>query len=361
MVMQTFGLTPERVGITRARILKNALPRITLGTIGENDNFDKNSGRVMKFRRYLADGQTASQPNRFFPDGAGDRAQAFANSYLASEGVTPPAGSISSQDITTTLNHYTILKGYTKDTFDMYEDDIPKQMTEKVGQTIGLVNEMVLFGVAKGCTNRFYGGTGVDRATVNDAISLPLLRRIARSLAANHAVTVTKMLQKMPASGNYATSPIEGACFPVFVSTDLHPDIRNLPGFLHVKSYSDGSKALPNEFGACEEFRFFSSPELIGVQSGGAAVTTCLRDLQSTDGVNADVYQVIVASQDAWTHVGLNLSDDSISALPPGQKDKADPTGVRGFVGADWYYNAALLNQLQMAVVEVGTDALKHA
>lgn len=357
MGIQSFALTPQRVGIIKGRILKHAMPKIVLGTVGINDDFKPNTGDTVKYRRFLNKGMTSAQPNRFFQDGAGDRATQYAIDHLTAEGVTSAAETVSVQDISATLNQYNVLYGYTDKTFDLYEDDIPKQMTQLVGERTGLVHEMALFGVLKGCTNKFYGGTGTSRATVNGTISLVGLRKIARSLAANHAEPISQMVQRVPASGLYGTSAVE-RCFPVFVSSDLHPDIRDLPGFTLVAKYGDPSKAVSGEFGACEEFRFISSHELVAVQDVGAAVAGSVPALLSTTGTYADVYQVVVGSADAWGHIGVNISGKDLTALTPGMKDKADPQGQRGYVGTTFYYNAVILNNLQMAVYEVATNAL---
>jgi len=357
MSIHGFSLTPQRVGIIKGRILKHAMPKIVLGTCGVNDDFKKNTGDTVKYRRFLPKGSSAAQPNRFFLDGAGDRGNAYAQQHLTAEGITSSAETVEVQDITATLSQYNVLYGYSDRTFDLYEDDIPQAMTKLTGERLGLVHEMVLFGVLKGCTNKFYGGTGTSRGTVNGTISLIGLRKIARSLAANHAESITKMTQRIPASGMYGTSAVE-ACFPVFISTDLHPDVRDLPGFVPVAKYGDPSRAVAGEFGSCEEFRFISSPELIAVQDAGAAVAGTVPPLLSTTGTNADVYQVIVGSEEAWGHIGVNVKGSDLTAMTPGQKDKADPQGQRGYVGAKFYYNAVILNNLQMAVYEVGTNAL---
>jgi len=357
MAIQTFALTPQRVGIIKGRILKHAMPKIVLGTVGVNDDFKPNTGDTVKYRRFLNKGMTAAQPNRFFQDGAGDRAALYASSHLTAEGVTSAAENITVQDITQTLNQYNVLYGYTDRTFDLYEDDIPKQMTQLVGERTGLVHEMALFGVLKGNTNKFYGGTGISRGTVNGTISLIGLRKIARSMLNNHATSISKMVQRIPASGLYGTSAVE-ASFPVFISCDLHPDIRDLPGFVHVSQYGDPNRAVAGEFGTCEEFRFISSPELVSIQDSGAAVAGAVPPLLSTGGTFADTYQVIVGSSEAWGHIGCNVKGDNITAMTPGQKDKADPQGQRGYVGTKFYYNAVILNDLQMAVYEVGTNAL---
>lgn len=355
MAIQTFSLTPQRVGIILGRILKHAMPKIVLGTVGVNDDFKRNGGDTVKYRRFLNKGQTASQPNKFFQDGAGDRASQYAIDHLTSDGVTSAAETISVQDISAQLNQYNVLYGYTDRTFDLYEDDIPKAMTELVGERSGLICEMALFGVLKACTNKFFAG-GTDRATVSQTLTLNLLRRVARNLKVNHAETITRMNRKLP-SGNYGTAPV-GVCFPVFCSTDLMPDIRELPGFVPVEEYGNPSGALDNEVGKCEEFRFIVSPELVEIQNAGAAVAGAVPALKTQGGTSADVYQVVVGSQDSWGHVGLNMSGKEVTALTPGQKDKADPQGQRGYVGTKFYYNAVILNQTQMAIVEVATRSL---
>lgn len=359
MGIQTLNLTAQRRGVILGRILKHAYPKIVLGTVGMNEDFKPNQGETVKYRRFLNKGQTAASPNRFFQDGTGDRANQYAVDHLTSEGVTSAAETVLVQDITATLNQYNVLYGYTDKTFDLYEDDIPKAMTELAGERTGLVHEMVLFGVLKGCTNKFYGGTGTSRTTVNGTISLVGLRKIARSLRANHATTVSKMVVKNTASGMYGTSAIGNECYPVFISTDLIPDVQDLPGFIPVEKYGDPSKAVAGEVGSVDSsFRFIASPELVGVQDVGAAVAGSVPALASTTGTYADVYQVIVGSADAWGHIGVNVKGGDITAMTPGMKDKADPQGQRGYVGTKFYYNAVVLNNLQMAVYEVATNAL---
>ena len=68
---------------------------------------------------------------------------------------------------------------------------------------------------------------------------------------------------------------------------------------------------------------------------------------------------MVIGSEDAWGHVGVNIAKQGgITAMTPGQIDKADPQGQRGYVGTKFYYNAIVLNNLQMAILEVGANAL---
>ena len=47
-----------------------------------------------------------------------------------------------------------------------------------------------------------------------------------------------------------------------------------------------------------------------------------------------------------------------MSYIPPGQKDKNDPLGQRGYIGAKTYMTAVVLNNGWGAVAWVGTPSL---
>jgi len=359
MTMQSYSTPAQRIGKLKGRILKHWAPMIILGKVGVKDAFDRNRGDTVIYRRWLPKGSTTASPNTWQTTATGDRVAAYANAALASEGVTPSAETIAPQDITCTLQQYIVLFGYTDKTAELYEDDVPSEMTEQVGERSALIHELVLYGQLKGCTNKFYGGTGTSRVTVNGKLSLTLLRKVTRSLDANHSKKVNKMV--MPTQGFGSTSVEAG--YPVYIHTDLKPDVRDLPLFKPYSDYGKGDAAESGEFGKCEEFRFFASPELASIQGESgvtAAVTTAgCENLFSTGSSYIDVYQVVVGSRDAWGHIGLKGQKEyEVIDVPVGKKDKADPGGQRGYIGGKFYYNACILNNLQMAIIEVGTQSL---
>jgi len=347
-------LTPaQRIGKIKGEILTHAIPREILGLIGDTKPMPKNSGDTVIYRRWLPVNATSASPNTFFADGTGDRTQALVNQHLSSEGVTPNAETLTPQDITVTLNEYTVLFGYTKRTADLYEDDVPGAMKMQTGERLALVRELVRFGVIKSCTNKYYGGTGTSRATVNGKLTLKMLRKITKGLDIQHTDKVTEILSASP---KYGTSGVEASFF-VFIHTDLKPDVRDIPGFVPVAKYGTMKTVSPYEFGTVEEFRIIASPELVCVQDSGAAVGSL--GLISTSASNIDVYQVVVAGRDAWGDIALRGAKSlDVHDLTPGQIDKNDPTGQRGYIGASCYYNAVLLNSLHMAVAEVGASVL---
>ena len=95
----------------------------------------------------------------------------------------------------------------------------------------------------------------------------------------------------------------------------------------------------------------------MSVADAGAAVGST--GLYSTSGSNVDIYPVIVVAEDAWGDVALRGKEAfDMTDIKPGQKDKNDPMGQRGYVGAKFYSAAVLLNQGHMAVAECGASAL---
>lgn len=351
MAMQTF-LTPARIGRFKGEILKHAVPVEVLAKGGRQVKMPKNGSDTYVGRRWLPYGATASDPNQFFANGAGDRGQSVVQAHLTQEGVTPSPDSITPQDVTTIIQQYSCLYGFTDKTYDLHEDDIPEQMKVQIGERVALVNELIVYGALKGSTNQFYGGTGTSRATVNGGLTLSMIRKITKSLQANHGKPVTSILK---ASGNYDTSAVAAGYF-VYCHTDLEPDIRDLAGFVPVEKYATGT-ALPNEVGKVERFRFITSPDLPSLQDAGAAVGTT--GLASTSGSNIDVYPFIVAAQDAWSQLAVRGKESlDPTFLPPGQKSKSDPHGQRGYAGTIWYKAVTVENNGWLAVGNVGAKAL---
>lgn len=351
MTMQSYALTPGRLNKFKGEIIAHAVPLEVLGKTGRQVKMPPNSSDTYVARRWLPYGATAADANtinRFFQNGTGDRGNAVVQAHQTSEGVTPAPESIVPQDITVVLVEYGCLYGFTNKTFDLYEDDIPAAIKEQLGERVTFVNEMILWGVLRSCTNQYFGGTGVSRSTVNGPITIGLLRRIATNLLANHGKPVTSVLS---ASGNYGTDAV-AAGFLVYCSTDMEPDISDLPKYTPAEKYASG-KPMPNEIGKCERFRFITSPDLPSIQDAGAAVGAT--GLQSTSGANIDVYPFIVVAKDAYSQIavrGKNSLDPTY--LPPGQKDKSDQLGQRGYYGTLWRKAVMIENHGWMAVGNVG-------
>ena len=177
--MQGYALTPGRLSKFKGEILSHAVPAEVLGKEGRQVKMPKNMSDTYVARRFLPFGATATSPNTFFPAATGDRTGAVVQAHLTTEGVTPPPETIVPQDLQVVVQQYSCLYGFTDKTFDLHEDDIPKEMIRQVGERVTLVNELILWGVVRSSTNQFFGGTGTSVATVNGPMTLGMLRKIA--------------------------------------------------------------------------------------------------------------------------------------------------------------------------------------
>ncbi len=352
MTMQTFALTAGRINKFKGQILKHAVPVEVLAKGGRQVKFPKNNSDTYVARRWVPYGATTTNPNQFFANATGDRAQTMVNAHLTQEGVTVLPESITPMDISVVMQQYSCLYGFSDKTYDLYEDDIPQAMQEQIGERVALVNEMIVYGIVKASTNQWYGGTGTSRSTVNGKLTLPLIRKIVKSLQANHGKSVTRVLS---ASNQYGTDAVASG-FIVYCHTDLEPDIRDLPGFTPVEKYASGTP-MANEVGKCERFRFVTSPDLPSYQDVGAAIGTL--GLYSTTGTLIDVYPLIIAAEDAWSQVAVRGKESlDPTFLPPGQKSKSDPFGQRGYAGTIWWKAAMVENYGWLAVANVGVTNL---
>lgn len=346
MAIQNYATQTGRINKFKGEILKHAMPTEVLSIAALQRKMPKNNGDNVVYRRYLPYGGT---DNKWITTSNVDT---FAQSHQTQEGVTPNADTLSAVDVTATLQQYSVLYAVSDKTNDLHEDDIPEEMKRQTGERVGVVREMIHYGAVKASTNAFYAG-GTSRSTVDQKVSLSGLRKIAKSLMANHGKQITSILSASP---NFNTAPVE-AGFLVFCSTDAEPDIRDLPGFKTVAEYGSRKPIHEMELGSCERFRFICSPELAAYANAGASKGST--GLYSTGGSTIDVYPMIVCAEEAWGSVALR-GVDSVDPtwIPPGQKDKNDPLGQRGYVGAKFYAASVILNQGWMAVYEVGVTDL---
>jgi N4-gp56 family major capsid protein len=275
--------------------------------------------------------------------------------FVTAEGVTPNANTISYTDVSVTLEQYAILFKFSSKAELMYEDDIPADQSKLTGETMGEVAELVCYGAIKSGSSVIYAN-GSTRIGVNSTISLAKLRSAARSMEKNRGKHVTS---KISAGPNFDTSPVEPA-YVVFMHTDMSADVRDLPGFTKRVEYGSGITAIhERELGACEEFRFVTSPLFAPFLAAGAAVG--VTGMVAANATNIDVYPMIVMAEEAWGHISLKghgqtaISPTIISSK---EKNHANPSGMFGYVGADFWYASVRLNENWMTRIEAAATDL---
>ena len=344
MGIQTYDSpSPGRLGRFAGETLRHAEHTEVLRKPITQYEMPRNSSDTLVVRSSVPYGATVSAPNTW---------TVTAESHITQEGVTPDADTIVPRDVALTLNQYMCLYALTDRDYDLYEDDVAEAMKEQVGERMGLVSEMAVYGKMKAGTNKFYGGGGSSRASVNAAITAMQVAKVIRSLEANHTKKINSWL--MP-SQNVGTSSVEKG-YVWFSHTDSEYDIRQLPGFVPTADYGQRQIMCEEELGSYQKTRFVISAELYPYLNAGAAVgTTGLKALST----NVDVYPNIVVGKDAFAQLKLRGSAVMTPIwLPPGMQDKSDPGGMRGYVGAKFYHACEITNQGWMAVVEAGVSSL---
>lgn len=346
MPTHTYSTAAGRINEIKGATLKHAVPVEVLALGCKMEKMPKNQGDNVTYRRWLPRGATATTVH------TQNRPSVTAADHILAEGVTPSADLLTPVDINVQLQQYACLYSYTDKAAELYEDDIPQEMRIQTGERMGLVREMIRYGSLKAAANVLYSG-GTSRATVDEKIGLNIIRKMVQTLFLNHAKMKTKALKASPDYETFAVS----AGFCVFCSTDLEPDIRDLPGFTPVERYGSRSPLSEHELGSAERFRFITSPELTAYIDSGAAVGGT--GLFSTGGANIDVYPVIVMGEEAAFDVALRgMNSFDMIHIPHNREDKSDPLRQRGYVGAKFWSAVLVTNGGWMGVIECGRTAL---
>lgn len=344
--MQNYSTVASRNLIMAERaMLKHAEPIKVLSTFGSQKEMPQNKTDTLVFRRALPLDYNATT---YAPD-------VTAASYVLQEGTTPNAKTLSYQDVTVTLQNYGVLMKLSSKAAHLYEDDIPGDMVTAVGEHMGTLEELIALGVVKGGTNVIYAN-GSARTSVVSEITLNKLRQAARNIEAAHGTRIT---EKLAAGPNFGTTGIQPG-YLVFIHTDLESDFRNLPGFTPVVEYGTQKTVHEREVGAVEQFRIISSPYFKSWQSGGGTIVsgTYLCNGANT-GTTADVYPIMVVAKEAWGQVALKgMGAIDVTYLPPKQKSHANPLGMFGYVGAQFWKAAVRLNEVWMTRIEVACKVL---
>ena len=346
MAMQLYSTKASRNLIeAEMTMLKHVEMIQVLGKVGVQKEHPLRKTDTIVFRRLRPFNSTNAETPDIDP-----------NSFIAAEGVTPDANTINYTDVSVTLQNFVVLFSLSSKAELMYEDDIPNDMIELTGETLGEVAEKVAYGQIKGAATVVYAN-GSTRVGINSAISLQKLRLALRTLTSNRAKPVNKIINAGP---NFGTSPVPGG-YPVFCHSDCMSDVYDLPKCVKVAEYGTAIKPMhEREFAACEEFRFIQSPLFEPYLSAGAAVGAT--GMYAADSTTIDVYPYVICGQEAWGHVSLKgrgfKTGIKPTYLPPSKVTHANPAGMFGYVGAGFWYNCVRLNDNHMCVIEAAVRAL---
>lgn len=351
MAVQGYAVPASRNLIRAAQgMLEHAMPIIVLGDFGDQREMPKNATDTLVFRRTLPFGAITSGSGIGSSQYVGTP-NIVANNFILSEGVTPNSNTLGFQDVSVQMQNYGILFKLTSKTESIYEDDVTGEMVKLTGETMAEVLELVRYGVIKAGSQVVYAN-GSTRSGVNNPISLNKLRAATRILETNRASLVN---ERLAASTNFNTTPIQ-ATYLVFCHTDAKSDVRNLPDFTKVEEYGSFKPIHAREFGACEDYRFISSPLFVPFLGAGSAT---LNGCVSVGGSNVDVYPYLLVGAKAWGQVALKgMNAMSPTVLPASQRNHANPLGMFGYVGASTWFASVRLNEAWMVRLECGASSL---
>ena len=344
MASNTYASPAGRINEVKGEMLRIAEPVEVLALGCSMKKMPRNKGDNISYRARIPTGGSSATSTGM------NRWSITAAAHQVQEGVTPNPEALSYRDVNVQIAQYACLYSYTDKVELFHEDDIPQDQMTQTAERMPLVREMVRYGVMKAATTVQYMG-GTTRATVDEGVSYNAFSLMARTLMANGAKMKTKILAPGPA---YDTSAIS-AGYVVFCHTDCIHDISRLEDFVPVAKYANRSVINEHEFGSVGFFRFVASKELAPYADAGAAIGST--GLYSTSGSNIDVYPLIVCAEDAVFDVALNLNFD-ITHQKASTKDKGDPFGQRGYVGASFWSAALVANPGWIGVVETGVTSL---
>ena len=326
------GLSQRTQYYAEAKMLSHAEPIAVLSKYGLTKPMPKNKAESVKFRRPIP-----------FPS---------VHDAPLQEGVTPTARALTYEDVSATLTQYGDLVQITDKVDDLAEDPVLMDASMLCGEQAQETLERVIWGKITAGTSKFLGN-GSLRDDVNTKHTLNLQRKVTRTLKAMKGKKVTEMVSS---SVNYGTQAIDAA-YLAFGHTDLENDIRGIAGFTPVEQYGAQMKALPYEIGKIEDVRYILTPTLVPFLSSGS--TTANGMITSGSPAKVDVYPIVFIAKEAYGLIPLK-GQGSIKPmiLQPGQPDKADPLGQKGYVGWKTWFTAQILNETWIARVEVGCTAL---
>lgn len=330
--MATYGdISPRTAAFAIKQLLSRAHQDMVLEKFGSAQTLPSNSTKTAKFRRY--------------------NALAISTTPL-SEGVAPSGTPMTVTDVSVTLEQHGAYVPTTDVIADTHEDPVLSELTSGlIPQQAAETIETIRYGVLKAGTNKFFAGGVVDRASVAAVFDLKLQRKIVRSLKRQNARKITKVIK---ASVNIATEPV-AASYVCVIHPDLEPTIRGLAGFVPIEKYA-GITPFESELGKVEDVRYITSTLNSAYANAGAAPGA---DLVSTGGAKADVYSMLFLGADAYGIIALKGKFAAeIFVANPRPTPGVDPLAQQGSVGWKTMQGAVILNDLWMAVAEVGAPAL---
>lgn len=322
--MSTYGdLAPTQAAHSAKELLKRATPYCILQQTGNVQPLPGNSTKTINFRRY----KFAANAGKFSALGV----PLSHTGFLMTEGVTPAQLDLTLENIDLTLQQYGLVTGVTDVIDETSIDRVIEEIYGGLGEVSGPIIEMMQWEMLRtGVSNVTLAGGASSEAAITSPITLADVRSAVRNLRNNHARFITKVVKSDVRWGTQAVEP----SFVAVIHSDLESTIRKQMGdnFTPVAKYGSGATVLQGEFGKSDNVRFISST-LVGKRPGAGAVVASAPNLLSDDGVNVNLYDVLVFGQDAWVGVALKGQYAVTPTLVKAKPSESDPLAQRSKAG----------------------------
>ena len=317
-------------------LLERARPQLVLDLACDKKNIPANKAETIAFRRAV---------------------NVDAHTDQVTEGVNPASRGLAYEDVSGTLGEYAEIFEITSRMRELGEDNAIRDSSDVLADLVANIKEAVGWAAFITGTNVIWSGGVAARNLVLTPISLGDLQEAVRSLMAAKGMRFTTVDH---GGLNEGTFPIEAA-FYTYAHTDQHPDIRMLPGFTTTAQYGAKKIVSEYEFGAIENMRILSTPQLTPIPDAGAALAGA--NVKSTTGAVADVYIMLVCGKHALGAVDLKGAGKAgyggvkINVLSGATK--SDPTDQRSYVACRWWDLKLILNDEWVVRLEAAcTDDL---
>lgn len=319
-------------------LLERARPQLVLDLACDKKMIPANKAEAIAFRR-------AVNPS--------------VNLNEVTEGVTPASRGLAYEDVMGTLGEFAEVFEITSRMRELGEDNAVRDSSDVLADLVANTKEAVGWAAFIQGTNVIYAGGGAARTDVVTPITLGEVQEAVRSLMAAKAMRFTTVDH---GGLNENTYPIEAA-FYLYGHTDLHPDFRMMPGFRTTAEYGAKKIVSEYEFGAIENGRILSTPQLTPIIDSGATLSG--ENVKSTGGADADVYPILVCGKHALGTVDLKGAGKKgyggvkINVLSGASK--SDPTDQRSYVACRWWDLKMILNDEWVVRIEAAcTDDLSQ-
>jgi N4-gp56 family major capsid protein len=273
-------------------LLKRSLPELIHAIPCQKKTFKARQGQIIKFRRY----------------------NSFAVGSLLSEGTAPGLTAVTYSEVTAQLVQYGALCGISDMVAYTHVDPIVQEISDILGEQMGLTADTVLRNVIVAGTSVYYANGVTTRAGIVTKVSTGDFDKIHRAMRRNKAKYFKAAI--IAAGTGVGTSSVREAYIAI-VHPDTVYDLEGLTGYKSHADYPSQSLIHPSEVGAYKNFRFLCTTNAsIVIDAGGTAVTNGLKF--TTANTACDVYQTLIFGQDAVGTMELGEGTQKLIIHKPG-------------------------------------------